>query len=122
MAPQVIFAAATNGPIARSFATETRVRVDVTPRGWQTAESFRDYLLWVLPTLGKHNHGLVDLDLHASHLCAETAAELKKRHWRMKFIPGGCTSVCQVHDPVVNKEFKAALRASLGERRSSDTW
>ena len=94
---------------------ETRLRsetpmaaVDTTDSGWQTNQSFMNWIR-TLP-YRRHDDGLIVVDMHKSHMGDDVRAAAKARGYRIALIPAGCTSVCQVHDLVVNKPFKATLR------------
>lgn len=115
LTPQVLFAASATGPISKEWSSCRSARVACTPSGWQTGDSFLQYLKDELPDI-RGFHGLLVMDLHQSHLTEPVRNWLKKKNWHVKYVPAGCTSVEQVHDLVVNKPFKAALRKEYSSK------
>jgi len=61
---------------------------------------------------------LLVIDLFRAHRTEKNVDLIKKLGWRVAYIPGGCTSIVQVHDLYVNKPFKTLFTNLYLQRRA----
>jgi hypothetical protein len=94
---------------AQAKAEESKLdaRAVATANGWMNEDTF---LAFINKTLPRVDYGWFVMDLFSAHRTPKVLDALKAKGWTVFFVPGGCTSIAQVHDKVANKPFKARVR------------
>jgi hypothetical protein len=81
-------------------------RTHCVPSRWMDEETFLDWIKECVGRMPDGQHGLLVVDMFAAHRTDRAKALLAQYGWSMMLIPGGCTSLCQVHDVAINSDFK----------------
>ena len=95
--------------VKRGLKIPSNVKVRATTNGWMTRD---EYHTWVRSTYSKHDHKrLLIVDQYKPHQAAESMIITKEEcNSEVVVVPGGCTSLAQPMDKLVNKPFKQSIR------------
>lgn len=110
--PLVIFKGQPGKQVEKNAQAEARekkldVRAVATANGWMNEDVFLSFVNKTLPRVA---NGWFIIDLYRAHRTTKVLDAIKEKGWIPFFIPGGCTSILQVHDLVVNKPFKQHIQ------------
>jgi hypothetical protein len=84
----------------------------VSQHGWINESLFLKFVNNILP--GPLQNAWLILDCFRAHRTQTAQSNMKGRGYCPFFIPGGCTSLIQVHDVYINKLFKEAVSLYYG--------
>jgi hypothetical protein len=110
LAPFVIMDGASNGYLARRYASwEGPESVNFQAKHWMDTPSAIEYLNWLTACYPGQKIGLI-WDFAAAHKSAEVISHAASLNITLAFIPAGLTSILQIYDLIVNKPLKQSFK------------
>ena len=110
LAPYLVMTGTRDGYLARRFAShDGPAEVTFHPKHWMDKQGYILYLQWLASCYPDEKVGLV-WDAASSHLSQDVTKVADELGITLGFIPGGCTSLLQICDLVLNKPPKQSFK------------